>query len=68
MIDHLTTAQLAARWGLRPSTIKFYRSSGYGPDYITLPRRCLPLGSPRVMYPLASILAFEATHNITPLP
>ena len=64
---HLTTDQLAARWGLRPSTLKSQRARGVGPPYETAERLASPLGAPRVRYSLAHILAFEAAHNITPL-
>lgn len=63
----LSTNELAARWGLKPQTLKDYRHKGTGPEYVTLDRKYLPLGSPYVVYPLASVLAFEAAHNITPL-
>lgn len=62
-----TTEQLAARWGLKPSTIKNYRARGIGPPYITLPRVATPIGMPRVRYPLHQILAFEEANHITPL-
>ena len=35
---YLTTEQLAARWGVKPSTIKGQRARGSGPRYVTLPR------------------------------
>jgi hypothetical protein len=63
----LTTEQLAARWGLKPSAIKNQRARGIGPTYYTLPLIGTPAGTPRVRYPLAQILAFEEAHNITPL-
>ena len=64
---YLTTDQLAARWGLKPSTIKSQRLRGQGPPYYTVPRFGLPLGEPRVRYQLADVLAFEETHSITPV-
>jgi len=64
---YLTTEQLAARWGLRPATIKHQRARGVGPEYITLSRIAVPAGTARVRYPLVQILAFEAANNITPL-
>ena len=64
---YLSTDQLAARWGLRPSTLKGQRARGVGPPYETAERLASPLGAPRVRYSLAQILAFEAAHNITPL-
>ena len=69
MIDstQFSTNELAARWGLKPATLRFYRSKGTGPVYQSLDRKCLPIGSPYVIYHLADILAFEAAYNITPL-
>ncbi len=64
---YLTTDQLAARWGLRPSTLKSQRTRGVGPPYEAAERLASPLGAPRIRYPLSQILAFEAAHNITPL-
>ena len=64
---YLTTEQLAARWGLKPSTIKSQRLRGQGPPYYTVPRLALPLGESRVRYPLADVLAFEETHSIIPV-
>lgn len=63
----LTTEQLAARWGLRPATIKNQRARGTGPPYVTLPRLATPVGMPRVRYALAQVLAFEEANNITPI-
>ena len=64
---YLTTDELAARLGLRPSAVKNQRARGIGPPYITLPRMATPAGTPRVRYPLAQLLAFEQANNITPL-
>jgi hypothetical protein len=64
---YLTTDQLAARWGLRPSAIKDQRARGIGPLYYTVSRAYLPIGTPRVRYPLAQVLAFEQSNSITPL-
>jgi hypothetical protein len=63
----LTTDQLAARWGIKPSTVRGYRYRGTGPEYYTIPRLGRPLGSSGVLYPLDSILAFEKANHITPL-
>lgn len=63
----LTTDELAARWGLRPSAIKNQRARGVGPAYVTMPRLGTPAGTPRVRYPLAQVLAFEEANGITPL-
>lgn len=64
---YLTTEQLAARWGLKPASIRHQRVRGVGPSYETIPRIGLPIGTPRVRYPLAQVLAFEQANNITPL-
>jgi hypothetical protein len=64
---YLTTEQLAARWGVKPSTIKGQRARGSGPRYVTLPRLATPAGTPRVQYPLADVLAFEESNSITPV-
>ena len=63
----LSTDELAARWGLKPAALRHHRRQGTGPAFVTLNRAFLPLGSPYVLYPLASVLAFESAHNITPL-
>jgi hypothetical protein len=63
----LSTNELAARWGLKPAALRHHRRQGTGPAFVTLDRAFLPLGSPYVLYPLASVLAFESAHNITPL-
>jgi hypothetical protein len=62
-----STDELAARWGLKPAALRHHRRRGTGPAFATLNRAFLPLGTPYVVYPLASVLAFEAAHNITPL-
>lgn len=67
MEPYLTTEQLAARWGLKPSSVKSQRLRGYGPSYYTVNRLGLALGQSRVRYPLAAVLAFEQTHSITPI-
>ena len=64
---YLTTDQLAARWGVKPATIKNYRARGTGPQYYTADRFALPIGVPRVRYPISQVLAFEEANNITPL-
>jgi hypothetical protein len=63
----LSTDELAARWGLKPSALRHHRSKGTGPVYQRLDRNFLPLGSPYVIYFLEDILAFESAHSITPL-
>jgi hypothetical protein len=64
---YLTTDELAARWGVRPATIKNQRARGIGPTYYTVPRISLAAGTPRVRYPLAQVLAFEESNSITPI-
>jgi hypothetical protein len=49
---HLSTADLARRWGVSTGWLANMRSAGTGPSY-------LKLGS-RVVYPLASIESYEA--------
>jgi hypothetical protein len=66
-MSYLTTEQLAERWGLKPSTIKYQRSRGQGPSYYAVPRLLCPRGQPRVRYNLPDVLAFEETHSITPI-
>jgi hypothetical protein len=63
---YLSTDQLAARWGLRPAAIKNQRARNIGPAYYTIGRIGLPAGTPRVRYPLAQVLAFEESNQITP--
>lgn len=64
---YLTTDQLAARWGVRPATIKGQRARGNGPVYYHVPLIALPRGTPRVRYSLSAVLAFEEANNITPI-
>lgn len=64
---YLTTDQLAARWGMKPSSIKNQRARGIGPVYFTVPHKCTPAGTPRVRYLLSQVLAFEEANHITPL-
>lgn len=63
----LTTAELAARWGVKPATIKSHRARGHGVPYITTTGKGRPIGTPRVLYPLAQVLAFEEANNIIPI-
>ena len=53
----LTTADLAARWGVSVGHLANLRSEGRGPTY------CKPLGG-RVLYPLAAVEAFEAARTV----
>jgi len=61
---HLTTAQLAERWGFDPSTgkggyspdtLKNWRGQGKGPRYIRPGKK--------VLYPIAAVEEFERTHQ-----
>lgn len=63
----LTTEELAARWGLKCSAIKNHRRRGVGPPYQTTPRLASARGTPRVLYPLSSLIAFEQANNIYPV-
>ena len=63
----LSTTELAARWGLKPSALRDHRRRGTGPEFVRLERAFLPRSSPYVLYRLTDILAFESAHNITPL-
>jgi len=63
---YLTTDELAARWGIKASSVKNQRARGIGPHYYTMPRMATPIGTPRVRYPLSQVLAFEEANNITP--
>lgn len=63
----LTTEQLAARWGVRPATIRSHRYRGTGPAYYKIPRFGRPSGAAEVLYPLHHVLAFEEANGITPI-
>ena len=49
--QYLTTADVAARYRTAPSTIRYWRHIGYGPEGIKVGRR--------VLYSLASCEEFE---------
>ena len=66
--DELSTAQLAARWGLSAHTLCAWRRQGTGPPWVSRPQRHTPRGTPLVFYRLHDVLAYEATNNITPRP
>ncbi|KRB08058.1 helix-turn-helix domain-containing protein [Lysobacter sp. Root690] len=48
---HLSTEQLAARWGVTVDTIERWRSEGIGPRYIKVTRA--------IRYRLSDVEAFE---------
>lgn len=58
----LTTAQLAARWGYRPQTLREWRQKGVGPKWFR------PSGLPagKVVYRLADVEAWEQANGIVP--
>lgn len=64
---YLTTEDLASRYDLKPSTIKRWRTRGEGPAFYTVGRLGLTPGSPLIRYKLPDVLAWEQTHNITPI-
>ena len=49
---HLTTKQLAERWGLNPVTLSNWRTQGRGPSFIRI-------GS-KIMYPERLIIEMES--------
>jgi len=55
-VVHLTTPDLARRWGMSVGHIQNLRSAGIGPSYVKI-------GS-RVLYSLAVIEAYEAARTI----
>jgi hypothetical protein len=63
----LTTEQLARRWGVKPSTIRGHRYRGTGPKFAEIPRLGRPVASPKVLYPLHDVLAFEEANGIVPV-
>lgn len=56
-VEGLTTRELAARWRVAVQTLKNDRCAGRGPAFIRVNRG-------RVIYPLADILEWEATHRV----
>lgn len=51
---HLSTDELAARWGMSPGTLANWRIEGKGPRFIKLGRK--------VLYRLGEIESYEASH------
>lgn len=56
-VEGLTTRELAARWRIAIQTLKNDRCAGRGPAFVRVNRG-------RVLYPLADILEWEATHRV----
>lgn len=48
---HHTTEQVAARYHTAPSTVRYWRMTGYGPEYMKVGRR--------VLYTEAALTKFE---------
>lgn len=55
-ITHLTTEQLAARWGMHVKSLSNWRVMGKGP-------RWWKNGPRKVLYPIAEVLAWEVAHG-----
>lgn len=51
MKDHLTTVELAARWGVAKGTIENWRIRGCGPQFVKIGKK--------VFYPLHVVIAWE---------
>jgi hypothetical protein len=68
---YLSIADLCARWGKSPRTLRRWREDVNGPPFYTVPIWEQPRGigshQPVVRYDLAELLAYEETHGITPL-
>ncbi len=58
---HLTTAELAQRWGVSPGTLANHRSAGTSIPYLSL------FGGARVVYRLSDVLAAEARALVAPV-
>jgi hypothetical protein len=57
---HLSTAELARRWGVSPGTLQNHRSAGTSIPYLSLFRGA------RVVYRLSDVLAAEARALVAP--
>jgi transposase-like protein len=69
---YLTTEQLAARYGISPTSVKRWRTSTrkgkeQGPSWYEVSRLANAFGQPRIRYRLADVLAFEEANTITPI-
>ena len=58
---HLTTAELARRWGVSVGTLQNHRSAGMSIPYLSL------FGGARVVYRLSDVLAAEARALVIPV-
>lgn len=60
MSERLTTAQLAARWGVAPGTVENWRHARKGPKFVKLHKgRNAP-----VVYRLEDVIAYEARQSV----
>jgi predicted DNA-binding transcriptional regulator AlpA len=57
LTSHLTTKQLATRWGMSAQTLHNWRHFGKGPKFLKLGRK--------VVYAIAEVEAFEASTQHT---
>lgn len=53
-IKHLSSRELATRWGLKPRTLERWRAVGLGPHFLRL--------GGRVAYRLEDVEAYEQSH------
>ena len=53
-VRHLSSRELATRWGVKPRTLEHWRSSGVGPKFLRL--------GGRVVYRLEDVEAYEEKH------
>lgn len=58
----ITSAALAARWGMNEGSIRMMRVEGRGPKYVTLGKSGKGK-RPRVRYWLSAVIAFEQQHG-----
>lgn len=63
----LSDKQLAERWQVNLRTLRRWRAAGTGPPWVKIQRRPGPALQSRIRYPLADLLAYELTHEITPI-
>ncbi len=59
--NHLSTRQLADRFGVQPQTIRVWRLKGYGPPYIRLGAG----KSARVAYRIEDVKSWEEARAFT---
>lgn len=53
-IKHLSSRELATRWGLKPRTLERWRAVGLGPHFLRL--------GGRIAYRLEDVEAYEQSH------